>query len=74
MGTDQDVESEESTKVCSGGENICYATLTVSNVNLTLSDGKIEDLLEVKIIKGCGKSSDYYNSTQYGKYSANRSR
>ena len=72
MGSDQDVESEESTKVCAKSENICYATLTISNVNLTLSNGKIEDLLEVKIVKGCGKSSDYNNTTEYGKYSAER--
>ena len=72
MGSDQDVESEESTKICSKTEDVCYATLTISNVNLTLSDGKIEDLLEVKIVKGCGKSSDYYNATDYGKYSAAR--
>ena len=59
----QDIESEESTQVCSADQDICFATLTISNVNLTLTDGKMVDLLEIKVVKGCGKSMDYNGSS-----------
>ena len=72
----QDVESAEDSKVCNPGQDICYGTLTISNVNLTLEGlKKVVDLLEIKVEKGCGKSSDYTNNTEskaFGNYNQNR--
>ena len=61
----QDIESEESTQLCSADQDICFASLTISNVNLTLTDGKMVDLLEIKVVKGCGKSMDYNSTDNY---------
>ena len=72
----QDVESAEDSKVCNPGQDICYGTLTISNVNVTLEGlKKVIDLLEIKVEKGCGKSSDYTNNTEskaFGTYNQNR--
>ena len=61
----QDIESEESTQLCSPDQDICFASLTISNVNLTLTDGNMVDLLEIKVVKGCGKSMDYNSTDNY---------
>ena len=45
----QDVESEEDSKVCNPDQDICYGTLTISNVNITVSDGK-----SLKEVVECG--------------------
>lgn len=57
----QDVESEESVRLCSSIEDICYGKLTIANVNLTVSDDEQIDLLEVHIEKGCASR----NSTDF---------
>ena len=58
----QDVESEENSKVCNPDQDICYGTLTISNVNITVSDGKSlkenVDLMEIIVEKGCASSND----------------
>lgn len=66
----QDVEAEEDSKICNFDQDICYGKLTISNVNLTLTDGKEEELLEVQIEKGCGKRSNFEN--QFGNFSDSR--
>ena len=71
----QDVESAEDSKVCNPDQDICYGTLTISNVNVTLEGFKEVDLLEIKVKKGCGKSIDYTNNTgskAFGTYNQNR--
>jgi hypothetical protein len=71
----QDVETVEATKVCAIGMNICYGTIVITAVNLTLTDDKNVELLEVHVTKGCGTLSDFMNSTDsevIGKYNANR--
>ena len=42
-----DVESQEDTKLCHSGHDLCYGKITISNVNLTLSDGSKIDLVEI---------------------------
>ena len=69
----QDIESEERSQVCSADQDVCVASLTISNVNLTLTDGEVVDLLEVKVSKGCGKSVDFNESNpMIGTYAASR--
>ena len=67
----QDVESEENSKVCNRDQDICYGTLIISNVNVTVHefrDGKsfeeVVDLMEIKVEKGCAHSNDYNNETE----------
>ena len=71
----QDVESEENSKVCNPDQDICYGTLTISNVNITVSDGKslkeVVDLMEIIVEKGCASSNDLNNKT-LGKYNKTR--
>ena len=71
----QDVESEENSKVCNLDQDICYGTLTISNVNITVSDGKslkeVVDLMEIIVEKGCASSNDLNNKT-LGKYNKTR--
>ena len=75
----QDVESDEDSKVCNQDQDICYGTLTISNVNITVSDGKslkeVVDLMEIIVEKGCARSNDYSNETEnstLGTYNENR--
>lgn len=73
MSDYQDVESDEESQLCNSDHDICYGSLTVSNVNLTLSDGSIVDLVEVQVSKGCGRSADFNQSADYfGVFSASR--
>ena len=53
------MESVEDSKLCAIDENLCYGTLIVTNVNLTLSDGSFVDLVEINVTKGCAKLSDF---------------
>ena len=39
----QDVESAEGSKVCNPDQDICYGTLTISNVNVTLEGFQVVD-------------------------------
>ena len=73
MSDYQDVESEEESQLCNSDQDICYGSLIVTNVNLTLNDGGVVDLVEVQISKGCGRSVDF-NQSDYnlGVYSASR--
>jgi hypothetical protein len=47
-----DVESQEDARLCNFWEDVCYGKLTIAEVNVTLSQGSIMDLIEIKIQKG----------------------
>ena len=47
-----DVESQEDARLCNFWEDVCYGKLTIAEVNVTLSQGSIIDLIEIKIQKG----------------------
>jgi hypothetical protein len=71
----QDVETVEDSKVCAISQNICYGTMVITAVILTLTDDKNVEMLEVRVTKGCGTLSDFMNGTDrevIGKYNANR--
>ena len=50
------MESQEDANLCHSGQDVCYGKLTIAEVNLTISDGSIMDLIEVKIQKGKDKT------------------
>ena len=66
-----DVESQEDAKLCHSGQDLCYGKITISNVNLTISDGSQIDLVEVQIQKGCGSWQEF-NSKKLGNYTKDR--
>ena len=69
---DQDVESQEGSKICDVDQDTCYGSLTVTGVNLTLVDDSIVELLEIQIKKGCAKSNDLPLQANAGTYNEDR--
>ncbi len=47
--------------MCNSGEDICFGILQIAEVTATLDSGSTEELLEVRVKKGCGTKSDFVN-------------